>query len=389
MTNKFTIKLSWSKVTNDFKAELFEIPALTASGDTKFDAINNLEKEVKDLELSLKQKGSSLEDYAKKYEVERVDCILKESIRKIENQESNCFESFSIPTGFVEIDRETQGLQSSELIVVGGRTGMGKTAFSLSIALNAALDFEKSVAIFTTETDKERLIHKILSNKSEVIPQKIRNADLSNEEWERLNSAVNKLTEAQIFIDDSTRLSFFELQTKCRKLKERNGLDLIVIDHLQSIRTPNLKEHQTKDQEIGDNCRFLKELAKELKVPIITTAQLSRAVDSRYGEKTPNLTDISESGIIEQVADMIIFIYRPEYYYIPEFDDGMPSQGLANIILAKNRNGFVNNYKVRFQGEFAKFSDIGEVSKPHGSDFNFVDENSFQATTLNKEDVPF
>lgn len=330
-------------------------------------------------------------------DVEKIDDVLKKALKNLESIKDHDNTLTGVPSGFVELDRETSGWQNSDLVIIAARPGMGKTAFALTVARNAAVEFGKSIAVFSLEMSSEQLVGRLISGETEIISQKMRNGDLSPQEWERLNTKITKLADAKIFIDDTPGISVFELKAKCRRLKAQQGIDMIVIDYLQLMRgEESNKSGGNREQEIGYISRSLKGLAKELQVPVIALAQLSRAVEVRGGTKKPMLSDLRESGSIEQDADMVMFLYRPEYYQITEFEDGMPTQGLAEIMLAKHRHGAVGEFRVRFQGQFAKFADIDGTGMPQGGDFSFSEDQGVQTITLQSrmndspdDDVPF
>lgn len=317
-------------------------------------------------------------------DVEKIDDLLKKAIKNLESIKDHENTLTGIPSGFVELDRETSGWQKSDLIILAARPGMGKTAFALSVARNAAVDFTKSIAVFSLEMSGEQLVTRLISGETEIISQKMRSGNLTAQEWDRLNNKIGKLANAKIFIDDTPGISVFELKAKCRRLKAQQGIDMIIIDYLQLMRGEDSKGQQgNREQEIGYISRSLKGLAKELHVPVIALAQLSRAVETRGGNKKPMLSDLRESGSIEQDADMVMFLYRPEYYQITEFEDGMPTQGLAEVMLAKHRHGAIGDFRVRFQGEFARFVDIDAMSMPMGgTDFGFSEDPGVRSITL-------
>ncbi len=329
-------------------------------------------------------------------DVVKIEDILKKAIKNLESIKGHENTLTGVPSGFVELDRETSGWQKSDLIIIAARPGMGKTAFALTVARNASVDFGKSIAVFSLEMSSEQLVGRLISGETEIISQKMRNGNLNDQEWERLNSKITKLADAKMFIDDTPAISVFELKAKCRRLKAQQGIDMIIIDYLQLMRGEESKGQGNREQEIGYISRSLKGLAKELHVPVIALAQLSRAVEVRGGTKKPMLSDLRESGSIEQDADMVMFLYRPEYYQLTEFEDGMPTQGLAEIMLAKHRHGAVRDFRVRFQGEFAKFADIDGIGVPNqGGDFSFSEDQGVQTITLQSkmndgaDDVPF
>ncbi len=265
-----------------------------------------------------------------------------------------------VPSGFTELDRLTSGWQSSDLIVVAARPGMGKTSFTLSLAKNAAMQYGKGVALFSLEMSSLQLVQRLISMEAEISSRKLRNGQLEAHEWQQLHTAVEKLSTVPIFIDDTPAINTFELRAKCRRLKMQHDIKLVIIDYLQLMSGGgDSKKSGTREQEISSISRAMKSMAKELNIPVIALSQLSRAVETRGGEKRPMLSDLRESGAIEQDADIVSFIYRPEYYDITELD-GMSMKGVAEIIVAKHRNGALDTVKLRFIDQFAKFSNLDE-----------------------------
>ncbi len=288
--------------------------------------------------------------------------ILTGQIDKIENISKQ--EGLSgIPSGFSELDRVTSGWQPSDLIILAARPGMGKTAFVLSMARNMAVDHHKKVAVFSLEMSSVQLITRIISSETGLSSEKLRKGDLTDREWNELTSGVKDLEKAHLFIDDTPALSVFDLRAKVRRLKSTQGLDLIVIDYLQLMTVGGSKTQGNREQEISTISRSLKSIAKELSVPVIALSQLSRAVETRSASKRPQLSDLRESGAIEQDADIVSFIYRPQYYSISEWEDGDPSDNQAEIIIAKHRNGSLEDVRLRFIAELAKFSDLDQGSR--------------------------
>lgn len=264
-----------------------------------------------------------------------------------------------VPSGFSALDRLTSGWQKSELVIIAARPGMGKTAFILSSCRNAAVEFGHGVAIFSLEMSSVQLVNRLISAEAELESEKIKKGNLSTHEWAQLHHRINRLTNAPIFIDDTPALSILELRAKCRRLKQQHDIQLVVIDYLQLMTGDSSKGGGNREQEIASISRALKNLAKELNVPVIALSQLSRAVETRGGEKKPQLSDLRESGSIEQDADMVMFLYRPEYYGITQDESGNPVQGIGEVIIAKNRSGSLDTVQLRFIGKFTKFADLG------------------------------
>lgn len=283
--------------------------------------------------------------------------LVKEAIDQIEAAKSHESHLSGVPSGYTELDRVTSGWQKSDLIILASRPGMGKTALALSIARNVAVDFKRPVAIFSMEMAALQLVTRLISSETALPAEKLRKGTLENYEWEQLNAKIGDLIDAPIYIDDTPALTVFDLRAKCRRLKAQHEIQLVFIDYLQLMSSRD-KTKFNRQEEISNISRSLKSLAKELDIPIIALSQLSRAVETRTGSKKPILSDLRESGAIEQDADLVIFIYRPEYYKIDEDEHGNPTQGLAEISIAKHRNGALKDIHLRFIPKFAKFIDM-------------------------------
>jgi replicative DNA helicase len=298
-----------------------------------------------------------------------------------------------VPTGFTELDRLTSGWQPSDLIIVAARPSMGKTAFILSLARNAAMDFGKGVALFSLEMSNLQLVQRLVAMESEVPSSKLRNGQLEAHEWQQLHNSIEKMSKAPIYIDDTPGINIFELRAKCRRLKAQHDIQIIIIDYLQLMTGggENSKNGGNREQEISAISRALKGLAKELNVPVIALSQLSRAVETRGGSKKPQLSDLRESGAIEQDADIVSFIYRPEYYQIMEDENGASTKGMADIIVSKHRNGALGEVRLRFIGEFSKFSDPDlNGFSDFTMDFNAPQANIItRPSKINDDDAPF
>lgn len=265
-----------------------------------------------------------------------------------------------VTSGFNLLDKMTSGWQPSDLIVLAARPAMGKTAFVLSLARNAAMIGKQAVAIFSLEMAATQLVRRLISSEAEIELQKMRTGQLADGEWRQLTDRIARLSEAPIFIDDTPALSLFDLRTKCRRLKTQHNIQLIIIDYLQ-LMSAESKKGGNREQEISTISRGLKVLAKELSVPVIALSQLSRAPEQRPGnDKRPMLSDLRESGAIEQDADMVMFLYRPEYYDQTVDEDGNSTRGMCEVIIAKQRNGPTDRVKLRFVSEFARFENWQE-----------------------------
>lgn len=258
-----------------------------------------------------------------------------------------------VPTGFTQLDELTSGFQNGELIVVAGRPSMGKTAFCLNIARNASVIGKVPVGIFSLEMSNEQLALRLLCAEARVDAHRVRTGTLADNQWKNLSSCVGTLVEAPIFVDDTPAMTVLEMRAKARRLKKEKNLGMLVIDYLQLMQGPRGVE--SRQQEISVISRSLKALAKELRIPVVALSQLSRAVESRGGDKRPMLSDLRESGAIEQDADVVLFIYRPEFYGISVDEDGQQVEGRAEIIIGKQRNGPVGTIHLSFVKQWAKF----------------------------------
>lgn len=283
--------------------------------------------------------------------------LLGEAFKELETRRKHKDGLTGVPSGFTALDRVTSGWQKADLVIVAARPGMGKTAFMLSALRNAAIDHSYPVAIFSLEMAALQLVNRLISAESELESEKLKKGNLADHEWEQLIHKTAQLSKAPIFIDDTPALSIFELRAKCRRLKAQNDIQLVVIDYLQLMSGDTIKGAGNREQEIASISRSLKSIAKELNIPVIALSQLSRAVETRGGNKRPQLSDLRESGSIEQDADMVLFLYRPEYYGITEDEEGRPTQGIAEVIVAKHRNGSLDSVNLKFVGKYTKFVD--------------------------------
>lgn len=293
-----------------------------------------------------------------KREVAPINMVIKEAIREIEEAGKREDALIGIPSGFTKLDRFTSGWQRSDLIIVAARPSMGKTAFALTMARNMAVDHGKKVAIFSCEMSSVQLVNRLIIAETDIPGDKLKSGRLNEEEWRQLDARIKKLVQAPIFIDDTPAISIFELRAKCRRLVAQHKLDLAIVDYLQLMSGP--ENAGSREQEVSNISRSLKSIAKELNVPIIALSQLNRSVEMRGGTKRPLLSDLRESGAIEQDADMVIFIHRQDKFGIPAFEDGTSTRGIAEVILAKNRNGPIGDIRLRFREERAQFIDIDD-----------------------------
>src|SRR5690554_5969181 len=282
----------------------------------------------------------------------------KKRIEEIANKEGLS----GVPSGFEKLDQLTSGWQPSDLIIIAARPGIGKTALTLSMARNIAIEHNIPVAFFSLEMSSVQLITRLISSETHLNSDKLRTGNLEKYEWEQLNVKVKDLENAPLYIDDTPSLSIFDLRAKARRLASQYGIKIIIVDYLQLMTAGASQKGGNREQEISMISRNLKALAKELNVPVIALSQLSRAVETRGGSKRPLLSDLRESGAIEQDADIVSFIYRPEYYKIEEWDDDehTPTEGQGELIIAKHRNGSLGEIRLRFIGKFGKFDNLEE-----------------------------
>jgi replicative DNA helicase len=261
-----------------------------------------------------------------------------------------------VTSGFHTLDKITSGWQKSDLIIIAARPAMGKTAFILSMAKNIGVDHNIPIAVFSLEMSNVQLVNRLIMNVCQLEGEKIKNGQLDRHEWEKFDRDITQLMDAPIYIDDTPSLSVFELRSKARRLVRENKIQIVVIDYLQLMNASGMS-FQSREQEVSIISRSLKGLAKELDIPIIALSQLNRGVEGRsgYDGKRPQLSDLRESGAIEQDADMVCFIHRPEYYKIYTDNSGNSVVGLAEIIVSKHRNGAVGDVQLKFKSEFAKF----------------------------------
>ncbi len=330
-----------------------------------FTLLDSAERNLFDITQNHMSKGS-----------ERVGAIATETLKKLESLPESNSGTTGVPSGFIMLDKVTAGWQPSDLIIVAARPGMGKTAFTLALAKNAAMDFKKPVAFFSLEMSNMQLVTRLISGESEIEGSKLRSGRLDESEWQTLHRTIGTLTEVPLFIDDTPGINIFELRAKCRRLKSQHDIQLIIIDYLQLITGgSDGNKMGNREQEISGISRALKGMAKELNVPVIALSQLNRSVEKSATSKRPQLSDLRESGAIEQDADIVSFIYRPEYYKISEDEEGNDTRGLAEVIIAKHRNGALETVKLRFIDHFAKFTDWD------GSDFEYTDTTAFPKTS--------
>jgi len=298
----------------------------------------------------------------------QIDPVVEQAIKVIQKAAANTDGLTGIASGYHGLDDKTSGWQPSDLVIVAGRPAMGKTAFALSMAKNIAADYQIPIAFFSLEMSNVQLVNRLISNACEIEGKKILNGQLRADEWDRLDKRVNALLGAPLYVDDTPGLSVFELRTKARRLVREHGVKIIMIDYLQLMNANGMR-FSSRQEEVSTISRSLKGLAKELDIPIIALSQLNRGVESREGleGKRPQLSDLRESGAIEQDADMVLFVHRPEYYHIYQDGNGNDLHGKAEIIIAKHRKGATGDVLLTFRGEFTRFenpedSSLGPVS---------------------------
>jgi replicative DNA helicase len=285
-------------------------------------------------------------------EFSHIEELLKDSFERITALFEAGAEVTGIPSGFRDLDRLTSGFQAGNLVIIAARPSMGKSALGLCMAANLAVRHEAPVALFTLEMSKQEVTQRLMCSEALVESQRLRTGKLAPEDWSRLTAACDKLSRAPIYVDDTGSISMMEIRSKCRRLKSKEPrLGLVIVDYLQLMTSGTTAENRV--QEVSQISRSLKVLARDLDVPIVAMSQLSRAVEQRH-DKRPILSDLRESGSIEQDSDLVMFVYRDEYYNPEETDQ----QGLAEIILAKHRNGPTGAEKLAFRKRFAKFSDL-------------------------------
>ncbi len=308
-----------------------------------------------------------------KRSVQSASDILRRAIAQIEEAGKNDSRYSGVQSGFAALDNITLGWQASDLIIVAARPSMGKTAFVLSMARNMTVVYDTPVAFFSLEMSAQQLMTRLIVAETGLSGTLIRSGKLSPQQWSMLETSVKPLGMAPLYIDDTPALSIFEFRSKARRLHSHNGVKLIIIDYLQLMTGGQQNKNGNREQEVAFISRTLKAIAKELDVPIIALSQLSRTTESRGGSKRPQLSDLRESGAIEQDADIVAFIHRPEYYGFTQTEDGLPTAGLAEIIIAKHRNGEVTDVRLKFLKDQAQFTDMEAFSAPAGEQYDTYD----------------
>ena len=293
----------------------------------------------------------------------QIDPVISNAVEVIQKAAANKDGLTGVPTGYHKLDNITSGWQASDLVIIAGRPAMGKTSFALSMAKNIAADYKVPMAFFSLEMSNVQLVNRLISNCCEIQGSKILNGQLKPDEWERLDKRLNNLIGSPLYVDDTPGLSVFELRTKARRLVRDHGVKIIMIDYLQLMNANGMR-FSSRQEEVSTISRSLKQIAKELDIPILALSQLNRGVESREGleGKRPQLSDLRESGAIEQDADMVLFVHRPEYYHIYQDENGRDLHGMAQIIIAKHRKGATGDVLLNFRGEFTKFENPEDTS---------------------------
>jgi replicative DNA helicase len=302
----------------------------------------------------------------------QVDPVIKTAMDAIMKAYQNKDGLTGVPTGYNKLDDITSGWQASDLVIIAGRPAMGKTSFALSLAKNIAADYGVPTAFFSLEMSNVQLVNRLISNVCEIQGSRIQSGQLQQDELERLDKQINRLMGAPLYIDDTPGLSIFELRTKARRLVREKGVKIIMIDYLQLMNANGMR-FSSRQEEVSTISRSLKGLAKELNIPILALSQLNRGVEAREGleGKRPQLSDLRESGAIEQDADMVLFVHRPEYYHIYDDGQGHDLHGMAQIIIAKHRKGATGDVLLTFRGEYTRFENpedrpLGNAAPPMG-----------------------
>ncbi len=332
-----------------------------------FDLLDAAESQIfKIAELGLKQSYTPFKE------------AIQDALEYIESIHSKSISNYAVPTGFFELDDLLGGLQKSDLIIVAARPAMGKTAFALSLARNSALDHNVPVAIFSLEMSTIQLATRFISSEARINSHSLRTGKFRAEDGQKISKVVDRLMKAPIYIDDTPGQSVLEIRAKCRRLKAERNIGLIIIDYLQLMSASSKVE--SREREISTISRSLKALAKELDVPVIALSQLNRAVEEQR-DKRPMLSHLRESGAIEQDADIVMFLYRPSVYGITQFSDGTSTEGIAEVIVAKHRNGPTGDIKMAFLSDFARYENLELIHKD-------IPTKELPSSN-NKKEVPF
>ena len=368
--------------------------------DKAFDPTQDIDELMQEAEGSL----FKLSQKKLKKDYQQIDSVITEAYEMLHKAAERTDGMSGIASGFHALDRMTSGWQNSDLVILAARPAMGKTAFALSMAKNIAVDQNIPVALFSLEMSNVQLINRVIVNTCEIKGEKIKSGQLEDYEWVQLDNKIKDLIGKPMFVDDTPSLSVFELRTKARRLVKEHGVKLIMIDYLQLMNASGMS-FGSRQEEVSTISRSLKGLAKELNIPILALSQLNRGVENRPGgentldSKRPQLSDLRESGAIEQDADMVIFIHRPEYYHLYKDENGNDLRGKAVIIIAKHRKGAVGDVLLTFKGQYARFEnpdeetatplpgeDFNDISRselsPTGEDYNSINrDNPFESST--------
>ena len=314
----------------------------------------------------------------------QINPVIAQAIKSIQAAATNTDGLTGVATGYHKLDDMTSGWQPSDLVIIAGRPAMGKTSFALSMAKNIASDYRVPMAFFSLEMSNQQLVDRLISNVCEIEGSKILNGQLRQDEWDRLDKRINKLLDAPLYVDDTPGLSVFELRTKARRLVREHHVEIIMIDYLQLMNANGMR-FSSRQEEVSTISRSLKGLAKELNVPILALSQLNRGVESREGleGKRPQLSDLRESGAIEQDADMVLFVHRPEYYHIYQDEQGHDLRGMAQIIIAKHRKGATGDVLLTFRGQFTRFENPEDTNLDNRSP-----QGEIMGSKMNGGDTP-
>lgn len=361
------------------KATARDLITYTSNIQTKaFDATQDIDKLMQEAEGKLFE----LSQTNLKKDYTQIDPVIKEAYEMLRKAAARTDGMSGIASGFHALDKITSGWQNSDLVILAARPAMGKTAFALSMAKNMAVNQNLPVAVFSLEMSNVQLVNRLIVNVCEIKGETLKSGQLKEYEWMQLDNRIKQLIGAPLYIDDTPSLSVFELRTKARRLVREHGVKVLMIDYLQLMNASGMS-FGSRQEEVSTISRSLKGLAKELNIPILALSQLNRGVENREGsDKRPQLSDLRESGAIEQDADMVLFIHRPEYYKIYQDEAGRDLRGKAEIIIAKHRNGAVGNVLLTFRGEFARFQNPEDVDSTSEKSDKKADSRSKAGSAL-------
>lgn len=365
------------------KALARELISYTSGIQTKaFDSTQDVDELMQEAEGKLFE----LSQQNLKKDYTQIDPVIKEAYEMLQKAAARKDGMSGIASGFHDLDRITSGWQNSDLVILAARPAMGKTAFALSMAKNIAVDQKIPVALFSLEMSNVQLVNRMIVNVCEIKGETLKSGQLKPYEWGQLDYKIKPLYGAPLYVDDTPSLSVFELRTKARRLVREHGVKVLMIDYLQLMNASGMS-FGSRQEEVSTISRSLKGLAKELNIPILALSQLNRGVETREGnDKRPQLSDLRESGAIEQDADMVVFIHRPEYYKIYRDEHGNDVRGKAEIIIAKHRNGAVGSVLLTFRGEYARFQNLEEDTIPApGAD---AGEQAVISSAMNTSTLP-